>query len=154
MKVWYDSGWSRGMPTYSSMLNVMTSWGVSLSTPGAFLFVCGSDLSHFGVQSFGFPGSCRDNGAHLERDLALLVKLDKAAVHGQRGGAGREAEDEVRVLLSGDELVDAADNVVGDVGADLLLRVADSETHDALLCLLAGGVDVVVGVEARRDGGG
>ena len=24
MKVWYDSGWSSGSPTYSSMLNVMT----------------------------------------------------------------------------------------------------------------------------------
>lgn len=136
MNVWYDSGWSRGMPTYSSMLNVMTSWGVSCHSwgvsgrpqPGLSLSQSSCPRHSRSLDS-GSPESSGKKLAHLEGHLALLVQLDEAAVHGQRRGASRKAEDEVRVVLGGAELVDAADDVVGDVGADLLLRVADGETH-------------------------
>lgn len=124
MKVWYDSGWSRGMPTYSSMLKVTTSWMSALV----------QTRPPHGDHKKGAPSTggstTRDcNSTHLERDLASLVVLNETAVDRERGRAGRETEDKVGVVGSGAELVDALDNVVSNVVSDLGLGVADSETH-------------------------
>lgn len=62
-------------------------------------------------------------GAYLEADAAVLVELDEALVYWQRARAGRQAQDEVRLVIGRPERRDSACDIVADLHAEgVLLR--------------------------------
>lgn len=130
MKEWYDSEWSRGMPTYSSMLKVTTFsneiWQrVSGLHLGRMRRAMGSDWA---------DGAGRRKHTRDRTHLAGLVLFDKGLVDAEGRGAGGQTEDKGvggRGLVG----VDAVHDVVGYIAAGGLGIVADNQSHDDVVCV-------------------